>query len=120
MTIKEAIEKTNRLRPNSFSHNEKTDWLIDFESRIYNEIYSVHKCDVPFTDLAQITDDTELFAVSPYDEMYLLYLCSMVDFSNAEYDRYNNDMARLADLYGDYERYWNNTSESALSTVIIG
>ena len=52
--------------------------------------------------------------------MYLLYLCSMIDFANAEYDRYNNDMAMLESVYGDYERYFNNTHECALGTLISG
>ena len=120
MTIKEAIEKTDRLRPNSFSREEKTDWLTDFENRIYNEIYSLHKCDTPFTDTTEMTDATELFVPSPYDELYVLCLCSMVDFFNAEYDRYNNDTVMLEALYGDFERYWNNNHECARNTVISG
>lgn len=120
MTIKEVIEKTDRLRPNSFSRVEKTDWLTDFENRIYNEIYSLHKCDVPFTDTAEMTEATELFVPSPYDELYTLFLCSMVDYSNAEYDRYNNDMLMLDSLYGDFERFWHSTHESSVSTVITG
>ncbi len=120
MTIKEIIERSDSLRPNSFLASEKTDWLIDFENRIYNEIYSTHKCDIPFTVVADATEETELFVTSPYDEMYVLYLCSMVDFANAEYDRYNNDMAMLESVYGDYEKYFNSTHECALDTLISG
>lgn len=120
MSIKEITEKVDRLRPNSFTKEEKKDWLCDFESRIYNEVYSTHKCDIPFTDIGNMTEETELFVTSPYDEMYVLYLCSMVDFANAEYDRYNNDMTMLESVYGDYERYFNNTHESALDTLISG
>ncbi len=120
MIIKEVIEKADKLRPNSFTADEKTDWLKDFENRIYNEIYSTHKCDIPFTDVAGVREETELFVTSPYDEMYVLYLCSMVDFANAEYDRYNNDMTMLESVYGDYERYFNNTHKSALDTLISG
>ena len=120
MTIKEAIERSDRSRPNSFTSEEKKIWLIGFENRIYNEIYSTHKCDTPFTDVVCATDDTELFVASPYNEMYVLYLCSMIDFGNAEYDRYNNDVTMLESIYGDYEKYFNNTHESALDTLISG
>ena len=120
MTIKEAIEKADRLRPNSFTVEDKKAWLADFESRIYNEIYSTHKCDIPFTDVSQMTEETKLFVKPPYDELYQLYLCSVVDFFNAEYSRYNNDMIMLNSLYSDYERYFNNNYESAGSTVIKG
>lgn len=120
MTIREVVEKTDRLRPNCLTTDEKKKWIKDFENRIYNEIYSVHKCDIPFTEIESATDDTKLFVTSPYDEMYVFYLCSMVDFANAEYERYNNDMAMLEGVYGDYEKYFNNTYECALDTLISG
>ena len=120
MTVKEVISKADRLRPNTLTNEEKTKWLCDFENRIYNEIYCTHKCDIPFTKVAEATEDTELFVASPYDEMYLLYLCSMADFANAEYSRYNNDMAMLLSIYEDYERYFNNTYESIFDALISG
>ena len=120
-----AIAKTlaeygAKVYVNGATNEEKTKWLCDFENRIYNEIYCTHKCDIPFTKVAEATEDTELFVASPYDEMYLLYLCSMADFANAEYSRYNNDMAMLLSIYEDYERYFNNTYESTFDTLISG
>ena len=36
---------------------------------------------------------------APHDEIYVLYLCSLIDFYHAEYERYANDNALFDALY---------------------
>ncbi len=121
MTVKDVIAKADTLRPNSISHDEKLDWLYNYEKRIYNEVYSLHSGnEQEFTDLSGFSDNTELFMPSPYSDGYALYLCSLIDYCNAEFDRYNNDSILFESVYGDYKKYYNSRYESLPQLVITG
>lgn len=119
MTAEKSISTADELRPNSILKELKLKWLCDIESRIYNEVFITHKNgDSKFTDTENITGGTTLFLKPPYDEVYILYLCSMIDFYNGEYGRYNNDNALLKALYKDFCIYYNSTHESASAEII--
>ena len=121
MVAIQAIETADRLRPNSIPKEDKVQWLHNFETRRYNEVYSLHK-EHPkqFTTLYNFSQSTQLFMNEPYNEAYVLYLCSMIDFFNAEYDRYNNDVLLLESLYSDYKKYYNSRYKSLQDTLITG
>ena len=119
MTVNEAIEAADELRPNTIPKQQKLKWLNDLERRIYNEIYLTHEHeDIPFTDFDSFADDTGLFSPPPYDELYILRLCAMTDFYNAEYDRYNNDIKLLDSLYTAFARLWHAHHAPASKQVI--
>lgn len=121
MTVKSAIDTADEIRPNSFSQELKINWIAAFERRIYNEIFAVHKnADAEFTDTDNLTEGTVLFAPAPYDEAYVLHLCAMMDFYNAEYSRYNNDKMLLDALYSDFCKWYNRNYESISTDRIIG
>ncbi len=121
MTVQNAIEKADRLRPNSVLHSDKEQWLFDMENRIYNEVYSRHRGDErEFTDLEHFSDISVLFLKSPYDEIYVHYLCANIDYINAEYDRYNNDSIMVQSLYGDYQKHYNSLYAGIPDTLITG
>lgn len=118
MTITKAIGVVDKIRPNQYSTDNKREWILTIENRIKNEIYLTHDHDeIPFTDFDRYGDDTELFAPSPYDEIYILYLCGMIDFNNAEYNRYNNDVELFNKTFEDYAR-WYNRNNVPLSTAL--
>ena len=98
MTVKEVIETVDALRPNEIAAEDKRKWLYELESRIYEDLYVTHEHEgIGFTDTEKILSDgtTELFIKAPHDEIYILYLCSLIDFYHAEYERYTTLCLRL-------------------------
>ena len=90
MTVKEVLDTVDSLRPNEIGKADKLGWLTDIESRIYEDIYLTHEHNgISFTDTEKIgTDDsTVLFVKRPFSEIYILFLCSLIDFYHAEYER---------------------------------
>lgn len=84
MTVKEVIETVDALRPNEIAAEDKRKWLYELESRIYEDLYVTHEHEgIGFTDTEKILSDgtTELFIKAPHDEIYILYLCSLIDFT---------------------------------------
>lgn len=119
MTVKEAIATADEMRPNSLESAVKQKWLSDLEHRIYSEIYLTHENeDIPFTDFDSFGNETVLFAPPPYDELYTLQLCAMLDFYHAEYDRCNNDTKLFDSLYTAFARLWHAQHEPASQQVI--
>lgn len=109
MTANEAIAIVDKLRPNQIEKDIKIAWIKQIEKTIYNEIYITHdNGEIPFTDFDSETfADDKLFADIPYDKLYTDYLCAMIDYSNAEYERYNNDLSSFTSKYGDFEDFYN-------------
>ena len=110
MKIIEAIQKIDALKPNDYTQNEKIKWLSDVDAMVYKEVILTHEGDkdVAFNGYDDNTPlDTQLIAESPYDEMYIHWLESKIDYYNAEYTRYNNSVTTFSNLYSEFSRYYN-------------
>lgn len=110
MTIKQAIDTVDAIKPNQYSREVKLEWAKNIERRVYNEIYLNHEHEqIEFSPPAEGNDESyELFVPSPYDELYILYLAAQIDSSNAEYGRYNNTVRQFDSVYRDFEKFWQS------------
>ena len=64
--------------------------------------------DITFTGYNTDTpDDRELLVKAPYDEIYLYWLESRIDYHNGEYGRYNNTVTTYNAAYSAFERFYN-------------
>ena len=110
MTIIEAIHKIDALKPNNYTQTEKVKWLSNVDGIIKAEIVDTHEggSEIEFNGY---TDDsplnTELLAKAPYDDLYIKWLESQIDYTNAEYNKYNNSITEYNALYSAFERYYN-------------
>lgn len=93
MTILEAISKADALTPNTYTQEDKIDWLSRADWIIKKQVIDKHEgCEaVEFDGYNADTDtNTVLLVPAPFDEMYLRYLEAQVHYHNAEYAHYNN------------------------------
>lgn len=110
MTIIEAINTIDAIKPNSYEQTEKIKWLSTLDGRIKREIIDTHEgADaVVFNEYNAATPlDTELLVPAPYDEVYIKYLEAMIDNANNEYAKYNNSSVMFNNAYIEYWRYYN-------------
>ena len=111
MTLREAIERFDRLYPNALEPAAKRRFLSDLDGRLYSEIL-VHYEGAPtvFSGYTEQTDpDTALLAAYPYDDVYLRVLCAENDLISGDIDRYNNSAVLFNDAYERYADYINRT-----------
>lgn len=113
MTLEDAIKICNELRPgNSFSDELKTRWLNELQGMINVQIHLE-----PLGVMEGISytwpDDKEsgLTIPLPYDRMYWLYLCAMVDFANGDYEKYKNTHDMFNEVLRDYRLWYITTQE---------
>ena len=99
MTINKAIEQADLMRPNPVSDTVKGRWLCGFEQRLRREL-GVE------AEMPEYPDDGEagLMAGEGYEDIYVFYLCAMIDFMLGEYESYNSMTVMLNSLLERYKK----------------
>ena len=110
MTIIEAINRIDAVNPNNYSQPEKVAWLSTLDGVIKKEIIDTHEGAeaVTFNGYNDETSvNTELLVPAPYDEVYLFWLQSKIDYWNGEMSKYNNSISMYNAAYANFERAYN-------------
>ena len=105
MTGHECITRLDRLKPNSYAYADKLYWLCRLEGMIKREIIDTHEDaeELP----GSLSEDDVLIAPPPFDEMYIHYLETQIDYANGEFDRFNNANAMFRSVYSAFANAYN-------------
>ena len=112
MTLQEAINRADILKPNSYSQNEKIWWLSSLDGTIKEEIIDTHEGGdkVDFSGYNENTPlDTKLLVPAPYDDIYIRYLEMQINYANGEFGKYNNSMDMYDKAYEAFAKFYNRT-----------
>ena len=112
MTIAEVISKVDSLKPNTYTPEDKFEWLSSLDSRVKTQIIDAHEGgeSISFNGYDSLMDqETVLLVPAPYDEMYLRWLEAMIDYHNGEDDRYNNAIILFNNAYEGYKKHYTRT-----------
>ena len=110
MTIIEAINAIDDLYPNTHSQEKKIAQLSKLDGVIKRDIIDKHEGseDVTFTGYDENTPlDTVLLVPAPYDDVYVFWLQTWIDYWNGEMGRYNNSTSMYNSAYSAFERAYN-------------
>ena len=114
MTIIEAINRIDNIKPNTYSQEEKVQWLSTLDGTIKKEVIDTHEGAeaVPFQGYTANTPlNTVLLVPAPYDQIYIAYLEMQIDYANAEYGKYSNSMSMYNQAFAAFERYYNRENK---------
>lgn len=113
MTIQEAIERIDTLKPNKFPTRQKVAWLSDLDGMVWREVILAHEGVEPgatFDGYDQDTEmDTELLVPVPYVDIYQHYMATQMDIANAESGKYAQDMLLFNNAWTTFGDYWTRT-----------
>ena len=112
MKIIEAISRIDALKHNTYSQSDKVRWLSTLDSMVKRHVIDTHEGgeEVVFTGYDDKTDvNAELLIPAPYDDAYLHWLESKIDYHNGEYGRYNNALDMFSTFYDGYKADYNRT-----------
>lgn len=112
MTIFDAINRIDAIKPNRYTQLEKIRALSTLDGIIKNSIIDTHEGseDVVFGGYTEETNlTTELLVPAPYDVIYLYWLESTIDYWNGETKKYNNSIELYNTAYSEFEKYYNRT-----------
>jgi hypothetical protein len=112
MKIIEAINGIDSLNHNTYTEQDKVQWLSRVDWMVKKHVIDTHEGsdDVTFTGYDSLTDhNTDLLVPAPHDEMYLRWMEAQIHYHNGEYGKYNNAIDMFNTTYEDYKRYYNRT-----------
>lgn len=99
MTINNAIERADNLRPNPFEEEQKVRWLSELDGKIAREVLK----DKNFSGYDLAPDaEKRLLLPDEYGDVYLFYLCAMIDFFSRDYSEYNNSMEMFNQAFSGF------------------
>ena len=109
MKVREAIDRIDSLKHNTYTNGEKVDWLSRLDGLIKDQIIDTHEDgdDIVFEGYTDNDMEQELLVGAPYDEMYIRWLEAQIDYYNGEIARYNNSMMMYQAAYDDFQRSYN-------------
>ena len=110
MTIQEAIDTVDEMKPNMMSPRLKYKYLTEIEQLIHDEIVMKHEHAEELEPKPEYTEDTDpltaLIVPDPYSMLYVYWLMSKVDMQNQEDLRYNIDRANFENAYDTMSDWW--------------
>lgn len=113
MTIQEAIDIIDTLKPNMFPRHQKVAWLNDLDGLVWREVMLTHEGIAPgatFDGYDQETDiGANLLVQAPYTDVYKHYLAAQMDVANRETNEYAKDMVLFNNAWQTFCDYWNRT-----------
>ena len=111
MKIIDAINRIDSLKHNTYTQEDKVEWLSRLDAMVKNHIIDTHEGEeVTFNGYDATTDlQTELLIPEPYAEVYLGWMEAQVDYYNGEYEKYNNAIDMFNTAYQGYKNYYNRT-----------
>ena len=110
MTIIEAITMIDSIKPNTYTQTQKIGWLSTLDEMIKKEIIDTHEGAeaVNFHGYGEDIDvNTTLLVPAPYDEIYLFWMESKIDYWNGERPKYNNSITMFNNAFSTYQEYYN-------------
>ena len=113
ITIAEIIEQVDKLKVNQYTESDKIKWLSELDGKIINEVIESHEDSEVYLksdeyNVPPYTDNTQFLLIDkPYEQVYVYYLMTKIDFFNAEYERYNNNMSMFNEAYAEFRRFYN-------------
>lgn len=103
MTISEAINQVDALRPNTYTSRQKTQWLRRCEAMILKTVLRTKQDLGDFDIMAEDPAmDTPLIVPEPWCALYVHWLEAQMHYANGEYDRYNNAITMFNDNLNGY------------------
>lgn len=108
MKLNDLIEKITALRGQQYSTHMIMGWVNEIEGQAVEEIINrAEGFDIDFKPLDyQLDYDTELSIPDRFQDVYINYLLSKIDFHNEETERYNNDVIMYNSAYESFAAWF--------------
>ncbi len=112
MILSEIISLADSARPNTFTNAQKVGWINTLEADIQTNIWlrAPERCEAY---VWQEDTDAEMLAPSPFDTMYVHWLCAQISLARGEFEDYRNSAALFDSVYGEYTRWFSRTYRPA-------
>ena len=112
MTIKEAIDLVDKLKPNQYHFTLKAKWLSKLDGMLFKEVFLTHEgCELEaFVGYDDAPPEQELLVPYPYDEdVYNYFLQAQIDKENGETGKYNQSITMYNTACLNFQSWYTRT-----------
>lgn len=112
MKIREAIDRIDGLKHNTYTMEEKVGWLSKLDGITKVQLIDTHEGgeETEFEGYTVARDmEKTLLIPAPYDDVYIHWLEAQIDYYNGEIARYNNSIMMYQTAFDAFQRYYNRT-----------
>lgn len=112
MTISQAIESIDGLIHNTYSQENKVQWLSLVDTSVKEQLIDTHEDPpaVAFKEYDSCTPlDTVLLVPEPYSDLYVRWLEAQIHYYNGEYGKYNQALSMHNAAFEAYVKHYNRT-----------
>ena len=108
MRLGELIETVIRTRGRQYSEDIMTGWLNEIEGQVIDEVINkAEGYDLEFKPMTYDLDaERELSVPDRFQDVYINYMLSKIDFHNQETERYNNDVVMYNSAYDAFASWF--------------
>lgn len=106
MLLKDCIERVDKVKINPYDNETKTEWINTLEGQIQREILQLPLEEEVIQYNYETDSAVELIVKEPYCIIYEDYIKAMIDYSNLEYDKYNNSITMFNNHYDDFAKWY--------------
>lgn len=99
MYLHKAIAEADKLRPNTVDDEMKAAWLEQLEARLA-DVLQIEPPDPSWPD------DKELMMPRPGDQMYVFWLCAMIDWAQLDLQMYQIDQMMFEESRKSAVAWW--------------
>ena len=112
MTVLQALEQVDELVHNTYSQEQKVQWLSQLDAMVKEQVLDTHEGGEAeiFTGYdADTPMDTQLLIPSPYEEAYLHFLEAKICYYNGEQSKYNQALQQHRAVLTAFVNHYNAT-----------
>lgn len=112
MTIKEAIQIADDMRPNALSDDIKLRWINELEGKVQTDVFLLAPAEIISYNLEDDAEK-ELLVAPPHDKIYYEYLAARIDYANGDYSDYNATIEMFNSFWREFVAWFANSYRPA-------
>lgn len=113
-TIREVIERVDRIKINDFPEEVKLGWISALDGKVAVQVYLLDVLETSRFAYRYPADlQSQPLIDFPYDDLYDLWLQAKIDFANGEFSQYQNAMEMFNSHYYDFVQWVASTYDPA-------
>lgn len=114
MKIAEIISEMRELNLGQYNDSTLIRWINEVDKQIHSFLCGFNKDIDEYVPHTAETDDVLVDEMT----MYIHYLCAMTDFTNGEYQRYNNEITLYNASFDDFKNRYIKTHKHIFTGVV--
>ncbi len=107
MTLGECVQRSDALRPNACTEQEKARWVLELEEELERDFFARYE---GWQAPEQAPGRTStLLASGPFEALYVFRVLARLELADQVWDSYNVYNALANQLLSEFKKVWHRT-----------